>query len=347
MSHSRTVTLDNVKIGGGNPIAIQTMWDESIQIVDETLISELNRLELLGCKIIRFAVPDEKAVPLLKQIKERITMPVVADIHFDYKLALQCMQAGIPKIRINPGNIGAEWKVREVIQMALDTGTTLRVGANSGSLPVDLRGDKYRASALVKAATGQIEILESMGFTNYVVSMKSSSVEETLECNRLFRKNSDAPLHIGVTEAGPLITSLVKSTLGLAPLLKVGIGDTIRISITGRPDTEVMACKTLLAQLGLAETASVNIISCPQCGRNSFDTVHFMEEIQNYLYSVDKDISVAVMGCAVNGPGEARHADLGITGAGNSIMIFKKGDVIRRVERKDALEAFKEEVEKL
>ncbi|WP_184744424.1 flavodoxin-dependent (E)-4-hydroxy-3-methylbut-2-enyl-diphosphate synthase [Spirochaeta isovalerica] len=347
MDKTREIAIGNIKLGGDNPVLVQTMWDKAVEKVDSELISELNRLQVYGNRLIRFAAPTLESVPLLGEIAGRITMPVVADIHFDYKIALACMDQGLPKIRINPGNIGASWKVEEVVKKAADTGTVIRIGANGGSLPKSLKHMDNRAEALVLAAEEQLNFLESLGFENVIVSLKSSDIEENYEANSLFASRHDYPLHLGITEAGPLIPSIVKSSIGLSRLLEKGIGSTIRISISDSPLKEVIAGNEILSVLGLNSQARVNLISCPKCGRSSFDTHSFTEEIQDYLYSVDKDISVAVMGCMVNGPGEASHADIGISGVGNSIAIFKKGEIIRRETACTAKEAFIEEIEQL
>lgn len=347
MKKVREVKIGNITLGGENPVVVQSMWDKPVEKVDTELISALNKLQAYGCRIIRFAAPDLDSVPLLSQIASKITMPLVADIHFDYKIAMACMDYNIPKIRINPGNIGASWKVEEVVKKALDTGTVIRVGANGGSLPKNLKNNNNRAEALVTAAEEQLELLERLGFNNIVVSLKSSDIEENYEANSLFASRHDFPLHLGITEAGPLIPAVVKSSIGLSKLLSEGIGSTIRISISDDPLKEVIAGNEILSSLGMNSTARVNLISCPKCGRSSFDTHVFTEEIQDYLYSVDKDISVAIMGCMVNGPGEASHADIGISGVGNSIAIFKKGEIIRRETTCTAKDAFLEEIEKL
>lgn len=344
---TREISIGNIKLGGENPLVVQTMWDKPVEKVDNDLIAALNKLQVYGSGLIRFAAPDLDSVLLLKEINSRISMPVVADIHFDYKIALACIDAGIPKIRLNPGNIGADWKVEEVVKKAADAGTVIRVGANGGSLPKSLKNRKNRGESLVLAAEEQLDLLEKLNFFDTVVSLKSSDIEENYEANSLFAARHNYPLHLGITEAGPLIPSIVKSSIGLSRLLEKGIGSTIRISISDDPLKEVMAGNEILSALHLNAKPRVNLISCPKCGRSSFDTHSFTEEIQDYLFSVDKDISVAIMGCMVNGPGEATHADIGISGVGNSIAIFKKGEIIRRETACTAKDAFIEEIEKL
>ncbi len=344
---TRNIKIGNVEIGAGNPVAVQTMWDKPVSIVSDELINSIKKLERVGCQIIRFAAPDLDSVPLLGDIAEKISMPLVADIHFDYRIAMKCMDYGIPKIRINPGNIGASWKVEEVVRKAADTGTVIRIGANGGSLPKDLKKEKNRAAAIVKAAEDQLEFLEKLDFHNIVVSLKSSDINENYFANSEFYSRHDYPLHLGITEAGPLIPSVVKSSIGLSRLLEKGIGSTLRISISDDPIKEVIAANEILSALKINAIKRVDLISCPKCGRATFDTHSFTDEIQEYLYSVDKNISVAIMGCLVNGPGEASHADLGISGVGNSIAIFKKGEIIRRETVCSAKEAFIQEIERL
>ncbi len=301
----------------------------------------------MGCRLVRFAAPNQAAAEQLGLLARESPVPLVADIHFDYRIALRCMDFPLAKIRINPGNIGASWKTEEVIRKAADTGVALRVGANEGSLPKELRGAENRAAAMVQAAEEQLDILEKLNFSRAVVSLKSSDVDICRRANRLFAEKYDYPLHLGVTEAGPLIPSLVKSTLALGDLLREGVGDTIRISISDSPFKEIMAARELLANLGMGNVPHVNLVSCPKCGRTTFDTHKFTEEIEASLYSIEKNLTIAVMGCVVNGPGEAQHADLGITGMGDQIALFRKGEIIGRAPLCQAKEAFLEELQKL
>ena len=249
-------------------------------------------------------------------------------------------------MRINPGNIGAKWKVEEVIKAAKDIETAIRVGINAGSLPYSLRNEKDRAAALVKAAESEIEILAKLDFSSVLFSLKSSDIESTVKANEAFASEYDFPLHLGVTEAGPLVPGIVKSTLAFSRLLKEGIGSTIRVSLSDTPEMEVIAGREILANLDL-RTKGVKIVSCPRCGRTGFDVHWFLKEVDTFLYSMTKDISVAIMGCEVNGPGEAKHADIGITGSGDSIVIFRHGKVARRIKKEEAVSAFREELEKL
>jgi len=346
-SKTREVHIGNLSLGAGNPICVQTMWDRPISSNILEDLREIEGLKDAGCDLLRFAVPDQEAVKALGALAERSVLPLVADIHFDYRLAMDIMEFPIAKIRINPGNIGASWKVEEVLKKAMDKKVALRVGANQGSLPSSLKNHKNPAEAMVLAAESQLEILEKHHFTQAVVSLKSSSIKHTVNANRLFASKYDYPLHLGVTEAGPLIPSLVKSSLALGELLKEGIGDTIRISISDSPRKEIQAARELLSQLGLDSRAHVEIISCPKCGRTGFDTHKFTAELEEDILRLNKNITLAIMGCEVNGPGEAKHADLGIAGSGGKVVIFRKGSIIRREPLCNAHQAFLEELAKL
>jgi (E)-4-hydroxy-3-methylbut-2-enyl-diphosphate synthase len=277
-------------------------------------------------------------------------MPLVADIHFDYRIALRCLDFPIAKIRINPGNIGSGDRVEKVLSKAAARGVPLRIGVNAGSLPQDLaamvdRRELGRAEALVAAAEREIALFREFGFSDYLVSLKASSVADTVKANRLFAERSDAPLHVGVTEAGPLVAGVVRNTAALQALLGEGVGDTARVSLSDTVENEVIAAREILN--AVEGQRGVNIVSCPRCGRNSFDTHGFTRRWLETLYALDKDVTVAVMGCVVNGPGEARHADLGITGAGGKVLLFAHGEAIRTIDAADADEAFREELEKL
>ncbi len=340
-------------MGQGWPVSIQTMWKDPLpgfqKPDDERLQPILKRLVALkeiGCQIIRFAVPDIAAADALGMLAGLSPMPVIADIHFDWRIALRCMDFPIAKVRINPGNIGAEWKVREVAAKALDKGIPIRIGINGGSLPKDLDGEPNIALAALQAAEREIEVLESMHFNNIVVSLKLNEPETVIRANELFAAQYPYPLHLGVTEAGPLVAGVVRNTADLVPLLKKDIGATIRVSLSDTMEQEVIAGKEILACAGKIMN-SVRIVSCPRCGRASFDTHAFVARWSERLYSLNSSISVAVMGCVVNGPGEARHADLGISGAGNSVLIFKHGEIVRRTDVQNADRAFQEELESL
>ncbi len=352
MTQIHQVKIGSVLIGGGAPVSIQTMWDKPVTRIDEELLKTLDSFHKKGCDIIRFALPSLQDVDVISRLIPQVPMPLVGDIHFDYKIALKAIEKGFPKIRINPGNIGADWKVQEIIKAAADSGTAIRIGANEGSLSADQKkiaaddSPEERAKALVAAAEANLELFEQAGFRDIVISLKSSDIHVTYHSNRLFRERHSYPLHLGITEAGPLIPAIVKSTIGLADLLKEGIGDTVRISISDNPEYEILAAGELLQNLGLRK-GRIRIISCPKCGRSSFDTHSFLESVKEELYTLPMDVSVAVMGCTVNGPGEASHADLGITGHGRQIQIFRHGKIIRREDPCSAKEAFLEELRRL
>jgi|SRR5574344_85178 (E)-4-hydroxy-3-methylbut-2-enyl-diphosphate synthase len=359
----RTVTIggagnvQKIEIGGDAPVTIQTMWKEGITAIKDdgdalnSVLQRINSLHSLGCDIIRFAVPDMESAQSLCRIAENTSVPLVADIHFDYRLALECLKGPVAAIRINPGNIGSQEKVEAVVNGCKQKNVAIRIGVNTGSLPQDLEswveeGHLTRAKALAETAHREIAVFDQLDFKNVVVSMKASSVEETIEANEAFAQRSDIPLHIGVTEAGPLITGVVKSTLAFSALLKEGIGSTIRVSLSSTPENEVIAGREILHECG-KRSGGVTIVSCPRCGRVGFDVHGFVDRWQNELLSLKKDITVAVMGCVVNGPGEGKHADIGIAGSGTKVVIFKKGKIVRTVQPQDADKVFREELESL
>ena len=320
-------------------------------------VARIEKLASLGCSILRFAVPDMEAAEVLGELAERVSMPLVADIHFDHEIALRCLDYPIAKIRINPGNIGSREKVEAVVKKASGQGVPIRIGVNGGSLPQDLRravdeGGLRRTEALVQAAERELAVFDELGFKDVLVSIKASSIADTLESNRLFASRNDVPLHLGVTEAGPLIPGIVRNAVALHALLAEGIGSTIRVSLSDSMESEVLAGREILGAVadstGKGDAGrGVVIVSCPRCGRNGFDTHEFTERWRDRLYALKKDATVAIMGCAVNGPGEARHADLGITGAGDKVVIFRQGKPVRTVEPADADAAFEEELGKL
>lgn len=348
MSRRNTLAVQagSLTIGNAAPVSVQTMWDRSLATPDTALFSEISSLKQAGCDIIRFSVPDEQTLSRLGSVIERSVLPVVADIHFDYRLAIGSMKAGAHKVRINPGNIGAEWKVREVVKAAGDAGCAIRIGLNGGSLPRILRSEPDRAKAMLSTLEEYLNLFESLDFTQTVVSMKDSDPEITVRACREYAERFQYPLHLGVTEAGPLIPAVTKSAFYLGSLLQDGIGDTLRISITGSLIDEVRAGVELLKMLGLRKSG-VRLVSCPKCGRSGFDTHWFCRETASLLESIDTEISVAVMGCAVNGPGEAAHADLGITGIGREICIFRNGEITVRTDPESCIERFSEELKKV
>lgn len=343
----KTVNIGGVKIGGREPIAIQSMTNTDTRDVEST-VAQIKRLEDAGCEIIRCAVPDAQAAEAMGEIRKRISIPLVADIHFDYKLALRCMELGVNKIRINPGNIGSKERVKQVVEMASFYGTPIRIGVNGGSLEKDLI-EKYKkpvAEALVESAFRHVEILQDLNFDNTVVSIKVSDVGEMMRAYEMFHNQSDLPLHVGVTEAGTQRLGIIKSAAGIGGLLGRGIGDTIRVSLTADPVEEIYAAKDLLRVLGIGGCGP-ELVSCPTCGRTQIDLISIASKVEKELEKVNKNIKVAVMGCVVNGPGEARDADVGIAGGVGEGLIFRKGEIIRKVPEEALVSELMKEIEKL
>jgi len=342
--NTRIVQVGTVPVGGGNPVPVQTMWKEPLRAdALEAAADRIRRLGELGCGILRFAVPTVDDAETLGRLAAMVGMPLVADIHFDWRIALRCLDFPIAKIRINPGNIGAPWKLVEVAAKAAGKGVPIRVGVNSGSLPADLRDRDDGAAALVEAAEREVAALDAVGFRDVVVSMKASGVEETVAANELFAARHDLPLHVGVTEAGPLVTGCVRSAVALHHLLAFGVGDTVRVSLSADMESEVLAGVEILA-LATGRRERARIVSCPRCGRAGFDTHAFTERWRDRVCSMRKPLTVAVMGCVVNGPGEGRHADIGITGAGDKVMVFRRGQIVRTCDPADADTVFGEEL---
>lgn len=344
---TKAVKVGNVIIGGGYPVAVQTMWDTSLEMNNqENTLQRIFKLHSMGCDLIRFSVPDINQLEMFQAVAEKSIIPVIADIHFDYKLAIGSIKAGAAKIRINPGNIGADWKVKEILACAEDYNIPIRIGVNGGSLPHAVRKNKNTCETMLQVIGDYINLCESVNFTQLVISLKDSSPLTTYEVNKRFSELYSYPLHLGVTEAGPLIPSVIKSTYALGKLLEEGIGDTLRISITGSLEDEVYAGVELLKVTGL-KGDGVTLISCPKCGRSGFDTHVFVEKIQYAIQEIQVPITIAVMGCAVNGPGEAAHADIGITGIGNEVFIFRKGSIICRIPKEKAEETFMRELQSI
>lgn len=343
----REVNIGGVKIGGNNPVAIQSMCNTDTRDVKAT-VNQILKLEEAGCEIIRVAVPDMEAAEAIKKIKEQIHIPLVVDIHFDYKLALESMKNGADKVRINPGNIGSKERVKAVVDMAKAGGIPIRIGVNGGSLEKNLL-EKYgsvTADALVESALGHIAILDELNFNDIVVSIKVSNVPKMLEAYRKFNAISDIPLHVGVTEAGTVRSGTIKSAVGIGSLLSEGIGDTIRVSLSADPVEEVYAAYDILRILELRKSG-VEFVSCPTCGRTQIDLISIASEVEKRVAKLDKHIKVAVMGCAVNGPGEARDADIGLAGGKGECLIFSHGKILRKVPEAVAVEELMKEVEKL
>ncbi len=331
MFSKKVATIRNLKIGGDNPVRVQTMYDDAINHINaENVVKRIYSLQSQGCDLIRFSYVSSLDKENFTYIANHSPIPVVADIHFDYRLALEALDSGADKIRINPGNIGEKWKTKLVVEKAKEKGAAIRIGLNTGSLP---RHDKNtdESRLMVDTALEYISDFESWGFYNTVVSLKSSDIDKTIYSYRLFSSLSDYPLHLGVTEAGNAITSCVRSTWALGNLLKEGIGDTIRISINGSIEDEVLAANEILRTTGLKK-GGVRIVACPRCGRHTFDSISFLERVQGDLLSIDKNITVAIMGCSVNGPGEAHNADYAVTGNGRKIFIYKKGELYKTVD---------------
>jgi (E)-4-hydroxy-3-methylbut-2-enyl-diphosphate synthase len=343
----RVVDIGGVKIGGDNDIAIQSMCNTDTRDVKAT-VGQILSLEDAGCEIIRVAVPDMEAAQAVTDIKKQIHIPLVVDIHFDYRLALECIKNGADKVRINPGNIGEKERVKKVVDAAKSRGIPIRIGVNGGSLERELL-QKYggpTADALVESALRHVEILDELNFEDIVVSIKVSNVPKMLEAYRKFNQISDIPLHIGVTESGTLKSGTVKSAVGIGALLAEGIGDTMRVSLTADPTEEIYAAYDIQSVLGMRQK-TVEVISCPTCGRTQIDLIPIANEVEKRVKSLKKPLKVAVMGCAVNGPGEAREADIGIAGGKGEGLIFKKGEILRKVPEDRIIDELMYEIEKL
>ena len=344
---TRRLMVGSVPVGGGAPVSIQSMCNTKTSDADAT-VAQIRALEAAGCEIIRVAIPDQAAAEAVDKIKERISIPLVADIHFNYKYALACAERGIDAIRINPGNIGGEDKVKAVADACRKRGIPIRVGVNGGSLEKELRA-KYggvTAEALVESALGQARLLNRFDFDDICFSVKCSDVPLTMAANLALSRQTDYPLHLGVTEAGTPSMGVVKSAMGIGGLLCLGVGDTIRGTLTADPVEEIYAAKKILKAAGLRKTG-VNLIACPTCGRTRIDLIPIAEEVERRLADCDKDITVAVMGCAVNGPGEASAADIGIAGGKGEGLLFRKGEILYKVPQERLVDALIEEIAKL
>lgn len=344
---TRKIKIGNIYVGGDSPITVQSMTNTDTRDIAST-VSQILRLEEAGCQIIRCAVPDMEASEALRDITKLIHIPLVADIHFDYKLALNSINNGVSALRINPGNIGSIDRVKAVAEAARDNGVPIRIGVNSGSVEKDLlvTYGKVCAEALVESALRHIEILDNLNFNDIVISLKSSNVLQMIESYRLISSKVNYPLHIGVTEAGTIWRGTIKSSIGIGTLLSEGIGDTIRVSLTGDPIEEIKVGKEILKAIGY-NNEGVEFISCPTCGRTQIDLVKIAKEVEDRLQTLNKHVKVAVMGCAVNGPGEAREADIGIAGGNGEGLIFKHGTIIKKVKEEDLVEELIKEIENL
>lgn len=342
-TNTKKIMVRDVQIGGNNDVVIQSMTNTKTKDVKST-VKQILELEEAGCRIIRVACLDIDDAKAIKEIKENIHIPIVADIHFDYKIALQAIESGVDKIRINPGNIGDEEKVKKVVEACKAHKIPIRIGVNGGSLEKDLLVDgKPTAKGMVESARRHVEILEKLDFYDICISLKASDLDLCIEAYEEAAKAFDYPLHLGITEAGTAFSGTVKSSIGLGVLLREGIGNTIRVSLSDDPVQEIKVAKEILKDCGLYNK-SPKLIACPTCGRTQIDLIPIAKEVEDFLQGIEADITVAVMGCAVNGPGEARNADIGIAGGIKEGLLFKKGEIIRKVKQEDIVNVLKEEI---
>ena len=342
---TKVIRIGDRLIGGGNPILIQSMTNTRTEDVEAT-VAQIKRLTEAGCEIIRCTVPTLEAAQAIKEIKKQITIPLVADIHFDYKMAIAAMENGADKIRINPGNIGGKDKVAAVVRVAKERNIPIRVGVNSGSLEKELV-EKYHgvtAEGIVESALDKVHMIEELDYQNLVISIKSSDVLMCVKAHEILTAQTDYPLHVGITESGTIISGNIKSSIGLALILHQGIGDTIRVSLTGDPVEEIKSAKLILRTLGLRK-GGIEVVSCPTCGRTKIDLIGLANQVETLVAGYPLNIKVAVMGCAVNGPGEAREADIGIAGGIGEGLLIKKGEIIKKVPESELLSVLKEELD--
>ena len=341
---TRAITVGGVQIGGQNKVVIQSMCNTKTKDVDST-VKQILELEKVGCEIIRVACLDIEDAKAIKDIKEKIHIPIVADIHFDYKIALEAIKSKVDKIRINPGNIGDEEKIKAVVDGCKENNIPIRIGVNAGSLEKDLL-EKYKkpcSDAMIESALRHIEILEKLDFYDICLSLKASNLDMCVDAYEKAAKLIKYPLHLGITEAGTAFSGTIKSSIGLGVLLREGIGDTLRVSLSDDPVEEILVCKEILKNCNLYKN-SPKLVSCPTCGRIQYDLIPLAKKMEKFLQTVDADITVAIMGCAVNGPGEAREADIGIAGGDKEGLLFKKGEIIRKVKQEDMFDTLKKEI---
>ena len=341
---TRAITVGGVQIGGQNKVVIQSMCNTKTKDVDST-VNQILELEKVGCKIIRVACLDIEDAKAIKDIKEKIHIPIVADIHFDYKIALEAIKSKVDKIRINPGNIGDEEKIKAVVDGCKENNIPIRIGVNAGSLEKDLL-EKYKkpcSDAMIESALRHIEILEKLDFYDICLSLKASNLDMCVEAYEKAAKLIKYPLHLGITEAGTAFSGTIKSSIGLGVLLREGIGDTLRVSLSDDPVEEILVCKEILKNCNLYKN-SPKLVSCPTCGRIQYDLIPLAKKMEKFLQTIEADITVAIMGCAVNGPGEAREADIGIAGGDKEGLLFKKGEIIRKVKQEDMFDTLKKEI---
>lgn len=342
--HTKVIQIGDRKIGGGNPVLIQSMTNTRTEDVEAT-VRQILALEAAGCEIIRCTVPTQEAAEAIREIKKQIHIPLVADIHFDYKMAIAAMENGADKIRINPGNIGGAEKIKAVVDVAKARKIPIRVGVNSGSLEKELV-EKYHgvtAQGLVESALDKVKIIEDLGYDNLVISIKSSDVMMCVKAHELLAEQTNYPLHVGITEAGTVYSGNIKSAVGLGIILYEGIGDTIRVSLTGDPLEEIKSAKRILKTLNLRK-GGVEVVSCPTCGRTKIDLIGLANQVETMVQEFPMDIKVAVMGCVVNGPGEAKEADIGIAGGKGEGLLIKKGEIVKKVPEDQLLEVLREEL---
>ncbi|MBQ7679562.1 MAG: flavodoxin-dependent (E)-4-hydroxy-3-methylbut-2-enyl-diphosphate synthase [Butyrivibrio sp.] len=344
-AHTKQVRIGDLTIGGGTPIRIQSMTNTPTEDVAAT-VAQILALEEAGCEIVRCTVPTQEAAEALGRIKKQVHIPVVADIHFDYRMALAAMENGADKIRINPGNIGGEDRVRSVVTAAKEREIPIRVGVNSGSLEREIveRDGGVTAAGIVESALDKVRMIEACDYDRIVISIKSSDVPLCIEAHELLAKRTDYPIHIGITEAGTLYGGTIKSAVGLGILLYLGIGDTLRVSLSGDPVEEIRAARQILRDLHLRRDG-IEVVSCPTCGRTKIDLVTLAAQVEELVQHYDYDIRVAVMGCAVNGPGEAREADLGVAGGDGEGLLFRHGEILRKLPESELLQALKDELD--
>lgn len=341
---TREIAVGTVKIGGGNQIAVQSMTNTKTEDVQAT-VAQISRLVQAGCDIVRVAVPTMQAAEAVGQIKRQVAIPVVADIHFDYRLAIAAAENGADKIRINPGNIGSRERVRAVVDTCRRRNIPIRVGVNSGSLEKHLL-EKYGGvtpEALVESALGQVGMIEDMGYDNLVISIKTTDVLNCIKAHEIIAERTGYPLHVGITESGTVMSGSIKSAVGIGVILYQGIGDTIRVSLTGDPVEEIHAANVILKSLGLKK-GGITVVSCPTCGRTQIDLIGLASQVEKMVQDIDLDIRVAVMGCAVNGPGEAKEADIGIAGGVGEGLLIKKGEIVKKVPENELLETLRQEL---
>ena len=346
-NETRKIMVGNVQIGGQNKVVIQSMCNTKTKDVDET-VKQILELEKAGCEIIRVACLDMEDAKAIKQIKERINIPIVADIHFDYKIALQAIESGVDKVRINPGNIGSKDRVKAVVDKCKEKKIPIRIGVNAGSLEKDLleKYGKPTAKAMVESAKRHIDILEELDFKDYLLSLKASNLDLCIEAYEEAAKTFNCPLHLGITESGTEFSGTIKSSIGLGYMLRNGIGDTIRVSLSDDPVKEIKVAKEILKDCNLYKNLPT-LVACPTCGRTQIDLIPIAKEMEEFLQTIDSNITVAVMGCAVNGPGESREADIGIAGGIKEGLLFKKGEIIRKIPQDKIVEELKKEILKI